>query len=579
MISLPDPVKTTSLEDVHFSVEASLVRRLGTESVSDEVLSVIELVKNSYDADATSVSVKLQNIRTGKSKIEISDDGSGMTPKDLKEHWMRVATSWKRRKKITPKYHRQMLGLKGIGRFSAENLSSQTIITSYPENEAEGFRVQFNWDDYRLPNIEISSIPNRSEKFAKKPDVHGFKISLQELRHKWTENDVQKLRQYIRSMIPPDKKAANFNVEIITDEFADLAGSIDSDFLSKAVFAFEAVLDKTGEIEYKFKKRGKKAIKKTSKFEEDFECGPLRFQLFFYYRAKKKMKSYGVNIRNIDTFKKILDDYGNIRIYRDDIRISGFGNPDDDWVGLDDLSRNDPSVIPARKQVVASIYISNDENPEITETTTRENIIKNKSFEDMLKFIKDSIAVFAQIRAEVEKKRKAAPKKGSKFVQKARENLIKTKDKPPLLDFGKDYPWVFYPKLEEEINICYASNLPNATLILSRKMVENLLYNVLDYKFPKEVTLRYNVGQGRAQDFSVLLQNLESRIHDFAREQRDLVKKLLALTKPFRREANSTTHRVLDYLGDIDELRSLKIDEIVQIELELIRKIKEETKQ
>lgn len=575
---LPEPGDMEPLEDIHFTVEAALVRELGSESVSDEVLSLIELIKNSYDADATEVLIKLENLRTGEPKIEIIDNGSGMSFDDLVNRWMRIATSWKRWNRISKKFKRKMLGLKGIGRFSVENLSAKTTIISYPENVDVGFKVVFDWNIYYDSEQDISKISNKITKFNKEKNVHGFKIILEDIRKRWSVRDVEKLRQYIRSFMPPYIKEANFNVEILTDEFKDLAGKIDSSFLSNALFKFLVILDKTGDIEYKFKQKGKKRpATRKSKFKDDFKCGPMKFELYFYYRTKKKMKDYGINIKDIDTFRKILDDYGNIRIYRDNIRISGFGNPDDDWIGLDALSRNDPSVVPARNQIISSIHITDEENPEITDTTTRENLIKNDSFDDMYDFIREAIAVFAQMRGEVEQKRKKTKSKGSRYVKKSRETLRKNINREPLLDFGKDYPWVFYENLEEEINLCYTNNLPNSTLILCRKVVENLLYNLFDYKFPKKVRLRYRVDQGRAEDFSVLLQNLEERIPDFEREHIDFIKKFLELVKPFRREANSTVHKVLEYLENIDELDALKIPEIIQLELELIRKVRQES--
>ena len=47
MLTIPEEKK--NLEPVNFSVEAGLVHRLGEESVSDPVLAVVELIKNSYD--------------------------------------------------------------------------------------------------------------------------------------------------------------------------------------------------------------------------------------------------------------------------------------------------------------------------------------------------------------------------------------------------------------------------------------------------------------------------------------------------------------------------------------------------
>jgi hypothetical protein len=69
-----------------------------------------------------------------------------------------------------------------------------------------------------------------------------------------------------------------------------------------------------------------------------------------------------------------------------------------------------------------------------------------------------------------------------------------------------------------------------------------------------------------------LVNNLESRIKDFNREQQDHIKKLLELVKPFKRDANSTAHKVMEYLTTLDELDKLKIAHIIEIELQLIKK-------
>ena len=61
------------------------------------------------------------------------------------------------------------------------------------------------------------------------------------------------------------------------------------------------------------------------------------------------------------------------------------------------------------------------------------------------------------------------------------DKIKENKERDALLDYAERYPaGVFYKKLEEEINICYMASLPNATMILSRKLVENLLYEILD---------------------------------------------------------------------------------------------------
>ena len=71
--------------DLHHSIDAKHAQNIGEQSVSDRVQAVIEIVKNSYDADALNCTVRFF-ARSGGSgtlvhidKIVISDDGIGMT--------------------------------------------------------------------------------------------------------------------------------------------------------------------------------------------------------------------------------------------------------------------------------------------------------------------------------------------------------------------------------------------------------------------------------------------------------------------------------------------------------------------
>ena len=194
----------------------------------------------------------------------------------------------------------------------------------------------------------------------------------------------------------------------------------------------------------------------------------------------------------------------------------------------------------------------------------------------MLEFIHASIAVFSELRGEIEGKRQPGPKKDSAYIKKAQDRLKANIDRKELLDFSGHYPTglTFYGKLEEEINICYLNSLPNATMILSRKLIENVIYEILYLKFPKNIDLRYDIKKGRAMDFSVLIENLETKKTDFINEQRDLCLKLLELVKPFRTAANGKAHNIMDYLGTLEDLDKQKIPEIVDVALKLVQNIK-----
>ena len=74
---------------------ARLVRALGDELISSETVAVTELVKNSYDADATDVLVRFtEPLERGRGCIELIDNGHGMSPETLSR------LSWSRQRHI-----------------------------------------------------------------------------------------------------------------------------------------------------------------------------------------------------------------------------------------------------------------------------------------------------------------------------------------------------------------------------------------------------------------------------------------------------------------------------------------------
>jgi hypothetical protein len=146
-----------------------------------------------------------------------------------------------------------------------------------------------------------------------------------------------------------------------------------------------------------------------------------------------------------------------------------------------------------------------------------------------------------------------------------------------LLNFAGRYPEVFYDPIEDEINTAYSNaKLPNAVLMLSRKLIENLVYNVLQYKFGEEgrVSLYYDTGHRRAQDFSVLIENLENNKSQYPQDLQHEIDRFIEMVRPFRRDANSKVHRIIDYLDSMSQIRRLKIPEMTQILLKLVNRVK-----
>jgi len=88
--------------DDTFNADAAIVLRLGAELFTDSTQALLELIKNSYDADATHVIVNIERGvkgRAGRGRIVIADDGHGMTADAIREGWLVISASPKRAQK------------------------------------------------------------------------------------------------------------------------------------------------------------------------------------------------------------------------------------------------------------------------------------------------------------------------------------------------------------------------------------------------------------------------------------------------------------------------------------------------
>src|SRR5207245_8629779 len=87
-----DPVTTRPINGtIAFQPRARLLKLIGEELISDEVVALSELVKNSHDADASSVSVTFRGVAGEAGSVEVRDDGVGMDVSTLLGRWMEAA--------------------------------------------------------------------------------------------------------------------------------------------------------------------------------------------------------------------------------------------------------------------------------------------------------------------------------------------------------------------------------------------------------------------------------------------------------------------------------------------------------
>ena len=163
---------------LQFKTNSRHIGQLGRELVTDFVTALVELVKNSYDADAGSVQIRIENANTPNSRIIVADTGSGMTQEEFENRWMIIGTSNKLSEPYTPG-GRKKAGKKGIGRFSVERLAERATIYSYTKFEA--YKVSINWNFYE--EISITGLKQRIRILKSKKDVTAAKYIANQIEY------------------------------------------------------------------------------------------------------------------------------------------------------------------------------------------------------------------------------------------------------------------------------------------------------------------------------------------------------------------------------------------------------------
>ena len=146
-------------------IDANVIRQLGDELVTDAEQAILELIKNSYDADAEWVRLLLDTghqptpPRERPGLIRVEDNGTGMTLQQLHNGWLRISLSLKREIKASGKTSsrgRTPLGDKGLGRLSTMKLGDVVEIQTYP-SPTVGYSVTLDWSAFS-PGTDIGDI-------------------------------------------------------------------------------------------------------------------------------------------------------------------------------------------------------------------------------------------------------------------------------------------------------------------------------------------------------------------------------------------------------------------------------------
>ena len=140
--------KQEDFESVPFRMHPRVFAALGANLVTDDVVAVIELIKNSFDAFAQNVWLRFSVDPNEGPQLEITDDGIGMTREIIEDVWCLVATPYKDSNPVVKKGDkvRRVVGEKGLGRLSAARLGSRLIMLTQAA-QSPCWEVTVDWSD------------------------------------------------------------------------------------------------------------------------------------------------------------------------------------------------------------------------------------------------------------------------------------------------------------------------------------------------------------------------------------------------------------------------------------------------
>lgn len=127
-----------------------------------------------------------------------------------------------------------------------------------------------------------------------------------------------------------------------------------------------------------------------------------------------------------------------------------------------------------------------------------------------------------------------------------------------------------------EVNLAYTKRCYTSTFVLARKIIENLIIDLLRNKYPPNTiqnkSLYYDISRKKYHDFSIVLKNLYDKKNDFDIDNDKIIERLYQKTKNMKDDANDKAHSWFHLVKTKSEIDEMDLQSII----ELIKKLQKE---
>lgn len=417
--------------------EARLIKTIGEDLIKNPYAAVVELIKNSYDADSEIVTICIEltnecvyDKKQKFLKFTIEDDGEGMSLETIKNTWMVPATSYKVNKQYSSKKKRVVQGKKGIGRYASAILGDFLRITTTDLNGMTSI-IEIDWkqfDDGKfLDEINIPYECNRTNlKSGTKIEVYSnVEVCYDEINQQykdsvnWNENQNNLLFKELRKLLVPMNKSNEIFEIIFSTDGLEKFGIKDK---NEKIEPFPLLDSYEYRIKGKISSNGKGLLFYENKnFENSNEkielelsniCGNIEVDLRVFdldpdviqnlvNEQKGKEEKLGKS-----EFKALIKEFSGVGIYRNLFRIRPYGNHDFDWLGLNARRVNNPTMSISTNQVAGFVSIESENKSNLIEKSDREGLKENENYDNLKEILLDVLSEVESRRYEFRKNTK-----------------------------------------------------------------------------------------------------------------------------------------------------------------------------
>ena len=399
-------------QSLKWRFDVSTFRLIGRDLITDRITALFELVKNCYDANAQNVLVEFNNVGAGEvgSMITIADDGYGMSFADIRDKWMVIGTSSKKKDPVSPKpFCRRCVGEKGIGRFAVDKLGDKVRMITKKAGESQWLNVEINWADYYNHSAESNNLILFTDieniyyyTKADDPSESGTKLIISNIRDVWTKSDIKRFMSEVAKIVSP--------YALLNYSFDVYVKAVQYDINQKATRDFSDVNIATLNFSLSFDDKHQQ----TAEFDEKIgemsiisipvkSFGGIKMRLYYFDEAARKKYRREFPNNQID----------GIKIYRDGIITTPFAENEEDAdkkrdiLGIDKRLWQDIFSRVSTREVIGIVDITRDGNPQIIDATNRQDFVDNQEYRDLKDFIILQLSAVQQFKIfSREKKRK-----------------------------------------------------------------------------------------------------------------------------------------------------------------------------